>query len=112
MYDEIIGLRTYEKTDDVNEYGDNILKPITREIFAQLISIGTKEFYQAQTVGIKPEIKFLISDYLDYQDEEEVVYNDKIYKVLRTYRKTTDELEITCYGGVRNVGTTISNQNN
>lgn len=46
-----------------------------------------------------PELKFAIADYLDYDNEQELIYNDKRYKVLRTYRTGT-ELEITVYGGV------------
>ena len=102
MYNEII---TFVKCEAiVNDYGDSILKMSEREIYASVQSIGTKEFYQANAVGLKPEIKFLISDYLDYENEQIVKYqsfggNMEEYKVIRTYRKG-NELEITCKRGI------------
>jgi hypothetical protein len=68
--------------------------------FAKLKSIGQTEFYQAQAQGLKPELKFVLPDYLDYDNQEYIVYNNFRYKVLRTFR-TGNEIEIVCYGGVR-----------
>ena len=67
-----------------------------RDVFAKLGSIGQKEFYQAHAVGLQPEIKFILADYLDYDGEELVQHNGQRYRVLRTYRKG-QELEITVY---------------
>lgn len=77
-------------------------------IFAEIKSIGMKEFYQAQTAGSKPEIKFIITDYMDYQGQEYLIHDNIRYKVLRTYRTGNNELEITCYGGVRDVRAPVS----
>lgn len=106
MCNDVIILVDEIETEDIDEYGDKICEPVMKEVFAEVLSIGMQEFYQAQTEGFKPEIKFLISDYYDYDNQKEVIYEDYKYKVLRTYRKG-NELEITCYGGVRNVSTTI-----
>ena len=70
------------------------------ECLARLVSIGGKEFYQAQTSGVKPELKFILSDFEDYRGESFLEHEGMRYKVLRTYR-TGRELEITVYGGVR-----------
>lgn len=99
MFNSVISLITETETED--EYGDLHTVKTQREVFAELMSIGQSEFYQAQTNGMKPEIKFKIADYLDYNNEEIISYEDINYKILRTYRKG-NELEITCYGGVRN----------
>ncbi len=72
-----------------------------REVNAKLLNVGMKEFYQAQATGLQPELKFEIADYLDYQNEKEVVYEGRTYKIMRTYRKGR-RLEITVYGGVNN----------
>ena len=56
----------------------------------------------AQSSGLKPELKFVIADYLDYQNEPELMFNNRKYQVLRTFKKDIS-LEITAAGGV-NVG--------
>lgn len=103
MYNETIYLAREVEGEGVDEYGDPIVELEKTELFAEQKSIGQKEFYQAQTEGEKPEIKFVIPDYLDYDDQQIVIHEGVRYKVLRTYRNTKNELEITCYGGVRDV---------
>lgn len=98
MYNEVIFLQTMKST--VNNVGDQIKTPERVMRFAKVKSIGFSEFYQAQAQGFKPEIKFVLADYLDYNGQEEVVYYNFRYKVLRTYR-TGNEIEIVCYGGIR-----------
>ena len=104
MYDECIAFVKMVDTGEKDEFGDKILSEEKSESFAEMKSIGMKEFYQAQTIGMKPEIVFEIADYEDYKGQQLVDYEDTRYKVLRTYRKGNC-LEITCYGGVRNVST-------
>lgn len=89
-------LTLIQKTQDVDDYGDPIITENTREVFANLGSIGQKEFYQAHAVGLQPELKFVLADYLDYDDEPLVEHNGQRYRVLRTYRKG-QELELTVY---------------
>ena len=91
---EILTLITATQTAD--EYGDMVTTETTREVFAKLGSIGMKEFYQAQAVGLQPELKFVLADYLDYNGETLVGYNGQRYRVLRTYR-AGQELELTVY---------------
>jgi SPP1 family predicted phage head-tail adaptor len=98
MYNEVIYLLSKQKT--TNDVGDVIETPIKLMRFARMKSIGQAEFYQAQAQGLKPEIKFVLADYLDYDNQMEVVHNNFRYKVLRTFR-TGNEIEIVCYGGVR-----------
>lgn len=98
MYDDVIYLISTQRTK--NKVGDLIEERIQTMRFAKIKSIGQSEFYQAQAQGMKPEIKFVLADYLDYDNQEEVVYNNFVYKVLRTYRQG-NEIEIVCYGGVR-----------
>lgn len=95
MYNEVIKLRSY--TESVNDYGIPTRTTTDRQVFAQLKSIGQSEFYQAQADGLKPHLKFVLADYYDYNDEKEVVYGTKVYKVLRTYRDH-NKIEITVYG--------------
>lgn len=65
-----------------------------REVFCGFRSIGMREFYAASTTDFRPELRLILADYLDYDDETMVEYNGKLYRVLRTYR-TGQELELT-----------------
>lgn len=103
MYNEVIYLVSSSNT--VNEYGDLISHRTERAVFADVRSITRAEFYQAEAVGMKPEVKFVIADYLDYRKEDFVKYTDKwgdtsIYKVLRTYITDKNELEIVVKKGI------------
>jgi SPP1 family predicted phage head-tail adaptor len=98
MYNEVIYLLTTQTT--INDVGDQIETQEKAMRFAKIKSIGQSEFYQAQAQGLKPEIKFVLADYLDYENQEEVIYNGFKYKVLRTFR-SGNEIEIVCYGGIR-----------
>lgn len=60
--------------------------------YCNVKSIGLTEFYQSATAGFKPEIK-LETKLLDLKDVSHIKYNDKIYKILRTYEKE-DIIEI------------------
>lgn len=64
-----------------------------RDLVATLRSIGQSEFYQAHAVGYKPELKFVLADYLDYNGEDLVKHEGRLYRVLRTFRNGL-ELEI------------------
>lgn len=79
-----------------DEFGDPITVETSREVFCSIRSISQKEFYQAQAVGLQPEIKFLLADYLDYDNEQYVQHEGQRYRVLRTYR-AGQELELICY---------------
>ena len=92
MYNDVITLLTI--TEAENDIGDLIETISKKEVFAQVRSIGMKENYEALAVGLKPELTFILADYYDYDDQEFIEYNTVRYKVLRTYRKTTNELEI------------------
>ena len=85
-----------QQTHGVDDYGDPVITETARDVFAKLGSIGQKEFYQAHAVGLQPEVRFILSDYLDYEGESLVQYEGQRYRVLRTYRKG-QELELTVY---------------
>ena len=103
---DVIKLITTTVSTTVNSQGDYPVVRSDREIFAGVRSIGTKEFYEAATAGMKPEIKFVIQDFLDYEGEKELSYNGYRYQIIRTYRTETNQLEITAGGGVRDIAHT------
>ena len=102
MYDNVIKL--ISESNIVDEYGDIQSEQSEREVFVDLRSIGQSEFYQAQAVGLKPEIKFVMADYLDYKNEKRLKYRpfdgeEEEYTILRTYR-ANNEVELVCKRGV------------
>ncbi len=110
MRSEVIYFMDMVPSEERDVNGD----PVTREqisemVYAEIKSIGQSEFYQAQTADIKPEIKFRITDYMDYQGQKYLIHEGIRYTVLRTYRTNGNELEITCYGGVRDAVAAVSN---
>ena len=63
-------------------------------VYATVKSVGHTEVYEALTHGLHPSITFHIANYLDYDGELYIQYNDHRYRVIRTYR-TGMALEIT-----------------
>lgn len=68
------------------EDGYTVTGETRREVFCRLASIGQTEFYQAQATDLRPELKFILADYLDYGGEHLCIYNDDWYRVIRTFR--------------------------
>ncbi len=54
------------------------------KVFCNVKSITQSEFYQAQTVDLKPELKVEVKK---YNNEDHFKYKNKLYKILRTYVK-------------------------
>lgn len=89
-------LTLIQQTQTVDEYGDSVTTETARQVFCKRSSIGQKEFYQAQAIGLQPEVKFILADHLDYEGETLAEHNGTRYRVLRTYR-TGQELELVVY---------------
>ena len=103
---DIIKFLTTTVATTVNSVGDFDVTRSERQVFADVRSVGMKEYYEAVTTGLKPEIKFILQDYGDYQGEKEVAYNGIRYEITRVYRTDTNQLELTCSGGVRDIAHT------
>ena len=67
---------------------------VKREVLCGFRSVGMKEFYSASGTDYHPELKLVLADYLDYDDETLADFNGQRYRILRTYR-TGRELELT-----------------
>ena len=68
------------------EDGYTVTGETRREVLCRLASIGQTEFYQAQATDLRPELKFILADYLDYDGEYLCIYSGEWYRVLRTFR--------------------------
>lgn len=91
-----------KKVETINELGDLVEAYVRRQVMAEEKSVGMTEVYQAMAIGYKPEIRFVLENFMDYHGEELVEYTPfmsdeaAILRVLRTYR-SGDQIELTCY---------------
>lgn len=85
-------------TNSINDIGDSV-KLLTKstDIFADKQSIRQSEFYQAAAVGLRPELTFIIR-ICEYNQQELLEFNNKIYKIIRTYEKDNEFIELICQG--------------
>jgi len=90
--DELILIKESFTLDSI---GNQIPVEIENPVFCDVKSISRSEFYNAATTGLKPSIVFIIHCY-EYDDEEKIKFEDKKYKIIRTYLKSVDEIELTC----------------
>ncbi|MCR1953000.1 phage head closure protein [Clostridium sp. DSM 100503] len=89
----------YKDSDDI---GDTIKgETYWKKIYAKRKSITLSEFYQAQSQGLNPELKFELNSF-EYDNNKNIRFEGKIYKILRTYESSLDKIEIVCKGIVNN----------
>ena len=90
---EVLKLISY--TTATNDIGDSIETKTERQIFANKTSVKRSEFYQAQMVGLKPELVFEVK-LIDYEGEKKLSYEDEEYHIIRTYQKNSEDIELIC----------------
>lgn len=61
-----------------------------RNVFANKLSIKQSEHYDANKLGLRPEIGFAVR-IEDYDGESLVKWNDKMYYLVRTYDEQKNE---------------------
>ena len=103
MYSDVVKLikRSFQGTD---KYGNSIHSDTSREVFAQCKSISMKEYYEASTKGFKPELKVIMSDYYDYDNEDMLEYEGIKYDIYRIYR-SSNSVELTCQRSISDANT-------
>lgn len=92
-------IRLLKPTYRYDEYGNEIPDVKERPVFCRVNSVGRNEFYAAAQNNLRPSFVFVLSHYMDYEGETELMYTDwtgkdKRYTITRTYRNG-DELELT-----------------
>ncbi len=83
-----------------DDIGNEIPVETETIVYCGLKSVGSKEFYNAAVSDLKPELIFVIHPY-EYHGEESVVFKadedaeeGERYRVIRTYQKDTEEMEL------------------
>lgn len=79
----------------VNDNGVEEEKLILREVFCNEKSVTTNEYYQSSQNG--NEIKIILEvKQVDYEKEQYVIYENESYKIVRTYKTNSEDLELHC----------------
>lgn len=93
-------LSTIIEQDEIgNEIETVKKKPIP---IIKVEDVFAKEFYQANQQGFKPSLRLRISA-LNYNDEEELIYMNKVYSVIRVQEPNADEVVLICERKIKNV---------
>ena len=85
-----------------DEAGDTNGTEVLRKALASKKSIGTSEFYQAHTAGMKPELKLEVRTF-EYQGEKVVLVDDIRYRIIRTFNDSNGKIELTLVGDVHGI---------
>lgn len=64
-----------------------------RQVFVSVQSVTSSEWFEGGRNGLNPELRFTMFRY-DYTDEEEIKYNNKHYRIYRTYLGRNDTIEL------------------
>ena len=88
-------LTLIQQTYTEDEICNQIPTEIKTIIYCGLKSIGRTEFYNAVANGLKPELIFSINKF-EYSGEQLIEFEEKRYKVIRTYSENFEEIELTC----------------
>lgn len=76
---------------------------IEKEIpIIKIEDIYANEFYEANEQGYKPSLRLRISA-LNYDNEEELIYMNTNYSIIRTQEVTADEIILVCERKLKNV---------
>ena len=81
---------------EIDSVGNHKSKEIKVEIpIIEIQDVYQSEFYNASQQGLKPTLRLLISN-LNYNDEEELVYMDKHYSIIRVDRVDNETIALVC----------------
>lgn len=79
-------LTLIKKTITQDDIGQPVETEQTRTIYVKKNVVGSREFYNAMAVGIRPTAELQMR-VCDYDNEQEVEYNDVRYSIIRTIPK-------------------------
>lgn len=86
-----------------NSIGVQQKKVIETEIpIIKVEDVYANEFYKANEQGYKPNLRLRISS-LNYENQQELIYMNEEYTIIRTQEITADELILICERKIKNV---------
>lgn len=81
------------KEDDLGQVEEN--EEYSNQVFCEKKPIAQSEFFSAGQTGIKPS-KCLVVSILDYEEQEKLMFGNKIYSIYRTYERKDERIELFC----------------
>ena len=78
-----------------NSIGEWISAVLPVQVFAEVQSVSSSEFFAASQVGLAPEYRFTMFDG-DYNGEDVLEYEGQKLSVYRTYHNGPDSIELYC----------------
>lgn len=88
---EKIKLISIEYTQDA--IGQWVESRTERSLFGYINSVSATEFFQAGLQGMKPDYRIDIW-MTEYEGEELIEYNGKVYNVYRSYKRNDGRIEL------------------
>ena len=86
-----------------NSIGVQEEKTVETEIpIIKVEDIYANEFYEASEQGYKPSLRLRINN-LNYENQQELIYMNTTYTIIRTQEITADELILICERKLKNV---------
>lgn len=67
---------------------------MSRVVFCSIRSVGMREAYEARSIGIHPEIVFVLQNYAEYGGEKLCEFEGVRYRIIRSY-VTAERIELT-----------------
>ena len=64
--------------------------------FCQELSVTRTEYYDADNVGLKPEVVLKLSRASEYNNELTLRYQEKVYDIIRNYPTRDGGIELVC----------------
>ena len=91
-FDTEVTLRKVKRTQDANGYP--VTTPTDSKVWGDLRSATRSEFYSAEAQGHK--IKYILTvNVIDFPEgAEQAVIDSDVYKIVRSYQKTLDLMEL------------------
>lgn len=84
------------KQYSLDEYGNQKLVDSYIEVpIIEIQDIYQSEFYNASQQGLKPTLRVMISN-LNYNDEQELIYMNKHYSIIRVDRLDNENIALIC----------------
>ena len=98
-----ISCKLLSTTIEQDEIGNEVERQNKRIIpIIKVEDVYASEYYEANQQGYKPSLRLRISA-LNYKDEEELIYINKEYSIIRVQEVTADELVLICERKIKNV---------
>lgn len=97
MFTEMLVL--LKETKVIDEYGDTVTTYETKPVLARKDKTFISQKIEAGAKGQDMQLKFTLSDYLDYYGQREVLWGGKKYQVM-SGDSGSREIQLMLYGGV------------